>query len=383
MKFVFASNYYNHHQSALCRALDRCTEGFCFVATGEMRQERRKLGYGMDVIPHYVLSAHKCEADKEAARMQIAQADAVISGAAPEELVASRIRSGKLTFRYTERPLKRGLSKTKYLLQRLTLHVRNPSEKKVYLLAAGGYTTADFAKFGLFQNKAYKWGYFPETKYYDSVETLLSEKKKRQLLWAGRLIGWKHPEHALQIAKRLKESGYGFTLNMIGSGEMEQQLRQQAEMLQLNDCVRFLGSMKPEQVRRYMEASGIFLATSDRQEGWGAVLNEAMNSGCAVVASHAIGAVPYLIENEKNGLVYKSGDIDMLCEKVKFLLEHPERQTVLGRQACETITTLWNAEIAAHRLLTLSERILSGEKSPDIFEDGPCSKAEILSDDWM
>ena len=57
-----------------------------------------------------------------------------------------------------------------------------------------------------------------------------------------------------------------------------------------------------------MEKTGIFLFTSDRQEGWGAVLNEAMNSGCAVVASHLIGAVPFLKKKKKNGLVYSSGD---------------------------------------------------------------------------
>ena len=44
----------------------------------------------------------------------------------------------------------------------------------------------------------------------------------------------------------------------------------------------------------YMESSHIFLLfTSDRNEG--AALNESMNSGCAVVASDAIGSVPYLM----------------------------------------------------------------------------------------
>ena len=53
-----------------------------------------------------------------------------------------------------------------------------------------------------------------------------------------------------------------------------------------------------------MERADIYLATSDRQEGWGAVINEAMNSGCAVVADHMMGAVPYLISHEENGMIY-------------------------------------------------------------------------------
>ena len=43
------------------------------------------------------------------------------------------------------------------------------------------------------------------------------------------------------------------------------------------------------------------------QDGWGAVANEAMNSACALVAGHMIGAVPYLIRQGENGLIYEDG----------------------------------------------------------------------------
>ena len=48
-----------------------------------------------------------------------------------------------------------------------------------------------------------------------------------------------------------------------------------------------------------MEESEIYLVTSDRKEGWGAVVNEAMNSGCAVVADHMIGAAPWMIRQRR------------------------------------------------------------------------------------
>ena len=72
----------------------------------------------------------------------------------------------------------------------------------------------------------------------------------------------------------------------------------------LDDCVHMLGSMSPEQVRLYMEQSQMFLFTSDRYEGWGAVLNEAMNSGCAVVASHIIGSAPSFVTSDCSHIVY-------------------------------------------------------------------------------
>ena len=87
----------------------------------------------------------------------------------------------------------------------------------------------------------------------------------------------------------------------------------------LSNNVKILGSMSPEKVREYMEQSEIFLFTSDREEGWGAVLNEAMNSACAVVASDAAGSTNFLVVDGENGFLYKSGDIDDLYYKVKLL----------------------------------------------------------------
>jgi glycosyltransferase involved in cell wall biosynthesis len=171
-------------------------------------------------------------------------------------------------------------------------------------------------------------------------------------------------------------------MEFIGSGVLEEELKREAAEKGLGGYVSFLGSMSPDEVRNQMEQSGIYLFTSDRNEGWGAVLNEAMNSGCAVVASHAIGSVPYLIRDKENGLVYRSGDVDMLYEKVKYLLEHREYQIQLGQAAYETIVTEWNAEVASERFMILAEHILKGEKRPDLFTSGPCSKAEIIKDNW-
>lgn len=381
MKIVFASNYYNHHQSTISEALDKQTGGnYRFVATSEMRQERRDLGYGMDAVPDYVLNAHCGE--RSQAEEAVESADAVIVGSAPEELVSPRIRAGKLTFRYTERLLKKKGGIKQWLKWWLLLHRRNPAGKPVYLLCAGGYVAADYAKFGMFKNRAYQWGYFPKTVVYPSVEELLNKKEKNEILWAGRLIDWKHPEHTIAVAKGLKAAGVDFRLNIIGSGVMENELRQQIKSEALEDCVCFLGSMKPEQVRVHMERAAIFLATSDRQEGWGAVINEAMNSGCAVVASHAMGSVATMITDGQNGLVYPSGNVDMLLEQVKTLLQDDKRRTAIGANAYESITNLWNAEVAAQRLCSLTERILSGEEAPILYENGPCSPAKIISDDY-
>jgi glycosyltransferase involved in cell wall biosynthesis len=142
-----------------------------------------------------------------------------------------------------------------------------------------------------------------------------------------------------------------------------------------------LGSMPPEAVRDHMEAANIFLFTSDFNEGWGAVLNESMNSACAVVASHAIGSVPFLLEEGKNGYIYRNGDMDSLYGRVVTLIEQPELREQMGKEAYRTLAELWNADVAAERFLALAQTLLDS-KSPNLFEEGPCSRARILKNWW-
>lgn len=373
MKVIFISNYFNHHQSAISDALWKKTGGnYTFIASSAVPSARRQLGYG-ELEREYVLRYRGNEAE---ALRRIREADVVIAGSAPEELVRERIRSGKLLFRYAERPLKNGPELHKYFPRLLRWHWRNPMCRPIHLLCASAYTAGDYAKFGLFRNRAYRWGYFPETKRYADVGKLMAEKDPARILWCGRFLKLKHPDDALAAAKRLREEGYHFRLDLIGCGAMEEMLRQLVKQWDMEDCVRFLGSMRPEAVREQMETAGIYLFTSDRQEGWGAVLNESMNSGCAVVASHAIGSVPFLVRDGGNGLVYESGNVDMLYEKIKYLLERPEEQRRLGAAAYRTIAESWNADTAADRLLALSEKLLAGEKNVKLFADGPCSGAK-------
>ena len=242
------------------------------------------------------------------------------------------------------------------------------------MLCASAYTASDYAKFGLFKNKCYKWGYFPECKNYD-VDELISNKTKNSILWCARLIDWKHPEIPVLVAEKLKSLNVDFKLNIIGTGALESEIKSMIKEKNLDDFIEIIGSMPPEEVRKNMEKSQIFLMTSGRQEGWGAVLNEAMNSACAVIANKAAGAVPYLIKNGENGFEYTKCDIDDICKKIVELFNDKEKMKSVQEQAYYTISNEWNSKVAAERLIKLSNAILNDKKSTELFEDGICSKS--------
>lgn len=379
MKIVFLSNFLNHHQLPLCQALHRLTDGnFTFVATTPVPRARLDFGYAdMNQDPPFVLRAYEGEAEKQKAMELTDKADIVIHGSAPWAYLEGRLKQKKLTFLYSERLYKAGFQCWKWPVRLWRHYWRFGRHKNLFMLCASAYTAYDFSRTLTFLGKTYKWGYFPAVQTYD-VETLLDRKQPNTILWAGRFLELKHPEHVVEVARRLKAEGYQFSMTMLGSGELLEKTRRQVAELGLESMVSLPGAVPADTVRTFMEEAGIYLFTSDRNEGWGAVLNESLNSSCAVVACKAIGSVPFLLEDGENGLIYENDDQDGLYENVKYLLDNPKVCTKLGRNAYETMIGAWNAEAAAERLIMLSKALLQGQKKPELFVNGPCSKAEII-----
>ena len=378
MKVVFVSNFLNHHQLPIClEFVKKTNDNFCFIATKELSEERLKLGY-VDINKQYpwIIRTYDSQEELDKAKRVILDADVVITGSAPEELIKPRLKAKKLTFRYSERVYKKKPKWYEMPARAVKYYFRHGRYKNLYMLCASAYTARDYAKTCTFINKCFKWGYFPEVKTYESIDNLISHKEKNSIIWAARFIDWKHPELAVNLAKRLKDEDYSFSLKMIGCGELEEETKKSIEEKGLNDCVQMLGSMSPEQVREYMEKSEVHIFTSDRNEGWGAVLNEAMNSACACVSSDVIGAAPFLIKDGQNGLVYKDGDFEDFYSKVKFLLDNSKKRKEMSKNAYETMANEWNAKNAVEKFCRLANSFDGKKLNVNLFSDGVCSIAK-------
>ena len=381
MIISFFSNYLTHHQIPFCEVMSRQPEvEFYFISTMPMEQERKDGGWEFAQKYPYEIKAYEDDAQAQRALELALSSDVAIIGSAPETYVKARMKSAKskLTIRYSERIYKTGrwrVLSPRGAVLRVQTYFRYLG-KPLYMLCASAYTAGDLAMLGSYLGRCYKWGYFPATKTYENIEDVLQKKVPNTLMWTARLIDWKHPEVPVEIAARLKREGYDFHLDMVGVGPMEQEIRQRIEKENLQGQVHLLGTMSPEIVREQMEDHSLFLFTSDQNEGWGAVLNEAMNSGCAVVANRQIGSVPFLLQDGENGFIYDKGDVDELYKHVKHLLDHPEEANRLGKNAYKTIKEVWSAEPAAQRLLHLCKNLLNGKKKAP-YTQGPCSKANI------
>lgn len=177
------------------------------------------------------------------------------------------------------------------------------------------------------------------------------------------------------LARQLKRLGYKFRINVLGVGPKSTIMKKLINKYSLQNEVILLGSVSSDNVRDYMLDADISLITSDRREGWGAVVNESMNSACAVVACENVGAVPYLIDSDDKGLTFRDCDWDTMCKHVIYLIENTDVRINMGIKSYKQIENVWNAENAAKNLLKLIESIQEGKDAGIAY--GPCSHAPI------
>ena len=386
MLFVRLNRSINHHQVALADALYKILgEQFVFIEFGSTQTLQKGTFEGMThgVDYHegrpYILRMYESEMTERQARELIMQADVLHTGGEPLELTRERLQLGKLTFRSTEHWRKGTWWRNIMKLYRLRQYYNPLSNPNYYVLCQSAYMANDMSFCDKsFHDRCLKFAYFTEIPQLD-IERVISSrtKDKVKMVWCARFIDWKHPELPVNLARKLVESGRkNFEIKMIGADNMPlwYVIKDKIEHLNLQNYVVLTGGLKNTEVLEEMRQSHIFLFTSDHGEGWGAVLNEAMGAGCACVASHKIGAVPFLLKNNENGLIFKSCSLDSLFKKVAYLYDNTTECERFGKAAYYTITTEWCANTAAERLVSLSESILNGHELS--YDDGPCSLAK-------
>ncbi len=407
VKITMVSNYINHHQMPFCEALNELSEcEFTFVQTMQMEQKRIDMGWYINPasVP-YVVESY-LDADK--AGDKIMSADILLIGWLEDESVVQdalrecRKNHNRLIIRISERLYREGQWKMispKGHIRKYRDHIRY-RKAPVYLLCNGAYVASDYNLIGAYRGKMYRFGYFPRTRYYYNEADLWNNKAKLErvhidhseelpgivptvtseeikIVWAGRFLPLKHPEYMVKLATDLVKAGYRFHIDMIGSGPMADELKAEAVNNMIEDYITFRGFLPPDKVRFIMERSHIHIFTSNHLEGWGAVINEAMNGGCAEVVSAEAGASLFLIDHERNGLIYEDDSYDKMLTQVKRLFETPELITEFGKRAYQSVANLWNAEVAASRLMEFYAGYKAGNIVPP--EEGPFSVAPVIN----
>lgn len=383
MKLVFYSIVLNHHQAFLSDELYKLLGNeYCFVELG-CQKESKGATEDFSTRP-YLLSA--VENHKQAINLARTAECCVFSGVQSLPYMKERLKLGLLSFDMGERWLKKGIKNifspaiSKMLL---SYYIYGWKHQPLYKLCMSSFTASDHAKLKMYKDKCYKWGYFTSSDIPKEIISGRSEHQKMEicpnntspvrLMWCARFLKLKHPELPVLLVARLKADGYNILLDYYGAGSELEQTKEKVDRLKLWDYIRFRGEMPNIDILEAMRDHDIFLFTSNRLEGWGVVVNEAMSNGCAVVSSSDVGSASYLIEDGVTGYKFRSGNLDAFYEKVKKLIEHPDVRRQIQLNAQKQMQHLWSPSNAAKALLVLINDLQNGKCTSII--DGPCSKA--------
>ena len=348
------------------------------AATEPMEEQVLKQGYpDYHETKPFVYKLYE-EADMLSKAKKLAsRSDVLIYGHCPVEYFNLAVDSGKPVFRLSQHIYRDGKTyplkwKASYYLKH-TLALKN---KPVYLLCLGTYTAYDFSLTNSYKDKMFEFGEFTPVIDYD-LEALIKTKQKDpvKIVWVNDLHPWYEPDTVIELAERLKEESCIFEL--YGTGELAEELKQKTEPLAnvtvIEDDSLFI-------VNKALTTADIFLSTSGYNEGWGNILNRAMNHACACVVSTAVGASKMMGENE-NGLLYEYGNLDDLEAKIRALISDQAGREAYSRAAFIANRDVWNGTQAGERLYTLMEALLAGKSSP--FTEGLCSPAKVITHEEM
>lgn len=375
MHFLSCAGELNHHGRFMCDSLYSILgDDFRRITTQQVNEERLNLGYKQNAVTSYNIV--QINANQKTIEETISWCDVIDFGAAPEAYLSEAVKQNKIIFIRIERLFKEGYWKIlvpEVFFRYYKKYIKYRNNTNVYYLCVSGYAAKDLAKIGIKGNRVLQWAYCPEFIPMGN-EDFERNCEPIQILWCGRMIGWKHPEMAIKIAVYLKEIGCSFNMKILGTGDMFDQIKDMVLENGLRNNVEMLGAIDSSTVRKYMKNADIFLATSDRNEGWGVVVNEAMNSGCAVFASPEMGAVPVLIKDEKNGFYIYRGKEKEAAKKIFDLSCDAKHLIDVKKAAYNTIKNHFSPDIYAQKFIELAYGAL-GDGIPEMKCLG--SKAEI------
>jgi glycosyltransferase involved in cell wall biosynthesis len=163
----------------------------------------------------------------------------------------------------------------------------------------------------------------------------------------SRLQSWKGIHLAIKALPRVHESFPTAMLVIVGGPHFsephyEHELRMTAARLGVSDRVVFAGLQ--DDVRPWLSAMDVLVHPA-RNEPFGISILEAMALGRPVVASDSGGPLE-IIDDGRNGLLFRTGDPGSLAERVVRLLGSPAEAARLAEQARVRATEFSSSRMA-------------------------------------
>jgi glycosyltransferase involved in cell wall biosynthesis len=141
----------------------------------------------------------------------------------------------------------------------------------------------------------------------------------------------------IPIARNLKEKNLNFKWIIIGSGPMEEEIKNDIQKFALHNNMIMLGYIPNAEVKKYLQIADCFVLPSET-EGMPRALLEAIVYSLPS-AAFAVGTVPDILKTAKLSVPVEAGNIDMMGERIEEIIKASEEQLNNEKQILANIAT--------------------------------------------
>ncbi|MHC4905086.1 MAG: glycosyltransferase family 4 protein [Planctomycetota bacterium] len=155
-----------------------------------------------------------------------------------------------------------------------------------------------------------------------------------KLLTVCRLIARKRIHLLIEAVHHLKQQGIDAELNIVGEGNLLNELQTQAGRLKINDRVNFLGLVGTEEMPSVYQQNHLFLMSS-AHEGMSNAMLEAMASGLPILSTACEGTQELITDN---GIIVSEPTSENIAEAIMHAAEDRQqyaRMSVASRTIAE------------------------------------------------
>ncbi len=174
-----------------------------------------------------------------------------------------------------------------------------------------------------------------------SREKLGLNKDKFYLISIGRMVERKGFKYLIKAMRDLPEE---IELNLLGDGPLLEPLQKLAEKIGVKNRVHFRGFVSEEKKFQYLDNSNLYVLSS-LHEGFGIVLQEAMQVGLPIVATNNGGQVD-ILESEVNALLVKSKSSNVLSKAILKVYNNKKIQKKLSKNNLKKVNNFSLEKIA-------------------------------------
>ncbi len=157
--------------------------------------------------------------------------------------------------------------------------------------------------------------------------------RSNYVLFMGRLS----PEKGCWTLIRALEQMPNVPLKVLGTGPLEQELRDYVSEKGIRN-VEFLGFRSGPEKWDILRNALCLVLPSEWYENFPVTVLEAFMA-CKPVVAARLGGLPYIVEEGKSGLLFESGNVSELAQRIQYLVDRPaeaERMGECGRRLTET-----------------------------------------------